>query len=92
MLPNAEWPPSEFELPADWAILLFTDGAVEAHNRGNGHLGEDGLRRLLADQVAQMPGWRRDAGELLERLLGRITKLHGEELSDDVAMLLVGPR
>jgi serine phosphatase RsbU (regulator of sigma subunit) len=92
MLEDSAWPPSQFELPPDWSILLFTDGAVEGRDGGDGHLGEDGLRRLIADQIAQRSEWRSDPHALLERLLVRINELNGEVLSDDYAMLLLGDR
>jgi serine phosphatase RsbU (regulator of sigma subunit) len=58
MLAGSEWPESRFELPSDWSILLFTDGAIEGRDGGDGHLGEEGLRRLIADHVVRESGWR----------------------------------
>lgn len=90
---DEDWPASRFELPAGWTILLYTDGLVEGCvDGGTERLGEDGLRSLLADYVAQRPDWRDDPQALLRQLITRATELNGEELSDDVAMLLVGSR
>jgi serine phosphatase RsbU (regulator of sigma subunit) len=92
MFAESEWPESRFELPPDWSILLYTDGAVEGGDGGSGYLGEDGLRRLIADYVEREPGWLRDPHDLLRQLITRTKELNGEELSDDVVMLLVGSR
>jgi serine phosphatase RsbU (regulator of sigma subunit) len=92
MFPESEWPESRFELPPDWSILLYTDGAIEGRDGGSGYLGEDGLRRLIADYVQREPGWLRDPHDLVRQLITRTNELNGEELSDDVVMLLVGSR
>lgn len=92
MLDGAEWPQTEFELPASWSIMLFTDGAIEGHDGADGHLGEEGLRDLIGEHVDRDGDWQRNPQELLHRLIARISELNGEELSDDLAMLLVGSR
>jgi serine phosphatase RsbU (regulator of sigma subunit) len=91
--PSSEWPESRFELPHDWALLLYTDGITEGI-AGPGHerLGDDGLRRLIADYVKREPGWRSDPYGLLTQLIITAEELNGRELTDDVAMLLVGAR
>ena len=91
--PDSEWPASRFELPDEWALLLFTDGIIEGGaGRGSDRLGEDGLRRLIADYVGRRPDWRAQPHRLLDQLLASATELDGGELSDDVAMLLAGTR
>lgn len=91
--PGSEWPASRLELPDDWSLLLFTDGIIEGGvDRGSDRLGEDGLRRLIAEYVERRPGWRSAPDSLLSHLIGAAKELNGEELSDDVAMLLVGTR
>jgi serine phosphatase RsbU (regulator of sigma subunit) len=92
MFTASEWPEARFALPADWSILLYTDGIIEGGDGGPGRLGENGLSRLIGDFVAFEPEWRRRPHDLLRHLTARITELNGEELSDDVAMILVGPR
>jgi serine phosphatase RsbU (regulator of sigma subunit) len=92
MFTGSEWPESRFALPADWSILLYTDGIIEGGDGGTGRLGEGGLSRLIGDFVRREPQWRRRPHDLLRHLTARTTELNGEELSDDVAMILVGPR
>jgi serine phosphatase RsbU (regulator of sigma subunit) len=90
---GAEWPESWFDLPDDWSLLLYTDGITEGGaGREPDRLGEDGLRRLIAGYVARVPDWRRDPRLLLARLIADAEELNGRQLSDDVAMLLVGAR
>lgn len=90
---GSQWPEASRELPAGWSILLYTDGVIEgsvAH--GPERLGEDGLKRLIRDYVEAHPRWSSDPPSLLGHLIERTRELNGEELSDDVAMLLVGSR
>ncbi|MGA2929284.1 MAG: fused response regulator/phosphatase [Solirubrobacteraceae bacterium] len=92
MFTDAVWPQLSCSLPAQWAILLYTDGVIEGRvGEGADRLGESGLRRLVGDYVARDPGWRRDPDALLRCLVTRTRELNGGELGDDVAMLLVGP-
>jgi serine phosphatase RsbU (regulator of sigma subunit) len=92
MFAGSAWPESRFELPDPWTILLYTDGLIEGHDGGSGHLGEGRLRELLVDQLGRLPGWRGDPHRLLDGLIHRIEKLNGREFDDDVAGLLVGSR
>ncbi len=92
MFGDAQWPESRFDLPPGWAILLYTDGIIEGGDGGSGRLGETGLNRLIADYVQRDPGWRRRPHDLLAHLISTTTELNGEELSDDVATILVGTR
>jgi serine phosphatase RsbU (regulator of sigma subunit) len=91
--PGSDWPESRLELPAGWSLLLFTDGVIEG---GAGarpdRLGEAGLRALIADHISRRPDWRGEPHRLLTQLIARAEELNGKSLSDDVAMLLVGPR
>jgi serine phosphatase RsbU (regulator of sigma subunit) len=93
MFPGSEWPQSRFELPDEWALLLYTDGVIEGGvDRSPDRLGEAGLRRLIFEYVARAPNWRAEPHSLLAGLIAAAQELNGEELSDDVAMLLVGTR
>jgi hypothetical protein len=65
---------------------------VEGRDGGDGHLGEDGLRELIVEHAEREPNWRQRPYGLLRQLFTRITELHGDELSDDIAMLLIGSR
>jgi serine phosphatase RsbU (regulator of sigma subunit) len=91
--PSAEWPETWFALPDDWSLLLYTDGIIEGSaGRDPERLGEDGLRRLIADYVERQPGWRSDPHRLLGQLIADAEELNERELTDDVAMLFVGAR
>jgi serine phosphatase RsbU (regulator of sigma subunit) len=92
MFDEVHWPQSRFQLPEQWALLLYTDGIIEGGDGGAGRLGETGLGSLIADFVRGDPGWRRRPHALLAHLIARTTELNGEELSDDVATILVGAR
>lgn len=85
------WQPQELKLPAGWTILLYTDGIVEGRiGEGSERLGEAGLKRLIAEQIAARPDWREHPDALLDELIAGAERLNGGELSDDVAMLLLG--
>jgi serine phosphatase RsbU (regulator of sigma subunit) len=87
------WQPEELKLPPGWTILLYTDGIVEGRiGDGSERLGEAGLRRLIAELIAARPDWREHPDALLEGLIAGAETLNGGELTDDVAMLLVGAR
>lgn len=87
------WLSEQVQLPADWTILLYTDGIVEGRvGPGPPRLGEEGLRRLISEQIAKDSNWREHPDGLLDGLIAAAERLNGEALSDDVAMLLVGVR
>ncbi len=90
---NGSWHSEAVRLPAGWTILLYTDGIIEGRvGRGSKRLGEDGLHGMLAELIAQRPGWREQPRVLLDELIAGAERLNGGALSDDVAMLLVGVR
>jgi serine phosphatase RsbU (regulator of sigma subunit) len=92
-LGNGNWSPTQLELPATWALLLYTDGITEGKvGAGPERLGTDGLKRLLAEHVSRHADWREQPEELLDELIARAEALNGGELADDVAMLLIGAR
>jgi serine phosphatase RsbU (regulator of sigma subunit) len=85
--PVEGWPPLPVTLPRGWALLLYTDGLIEAREPTTGDfLWIDGLLDLLvADQAASY-------AELPARLVERAEAYNGGPLLDDVAiLLLVGP-
>jgi serine phosphatase RsbU (regulator of sigma subunit) len=92
MFDGGHWPATHRPLPRGWSILLYTDGVIERRAGDGGLLGEEGLRELIAAYVASEPDWRGDPDGLLAHLVTRIRELQHEELSDDVAMVLVGSR
>ncbi|OLT46852.1 PP2C family protein-serine/threonine phosphatase [Cellulosimicrobium sp. CUA-896] len=94
------WAPQRVELGDRWALVLYTDGLVEATlaQPGAGHadpsaahrparpdrLGTDGLRRTVDVALA-------DGTEgIVERVIRRVRDLHGGPLADDAALLVVG--
>jgi serine phosphatase RsbU (regulator of sigma subunit) len=90
---DEQWPQTKLELPVGWVMLLYTDGLIEGRvGPGPERLGEERLRELIAGYVAGSPGWAAQPEALLAELLARVDELNGDELSDDVAMLLVGTR
>jgi serine phosphatase RsbU (regulator of sigma subunit) len=90
---EGDWAVERLELPERWTLLLYTDGIVEGRiGNGSERLGEEGLHRLIAERIAERPGWREQPQALLDELIAAAERLHGGELSDDVAMLLVGAR
>jgi serine phosphatase RsbU (regulator of sigma subunit) len=87
------WLAEQVQLPPAWTILLYTDGIIEGRiGLGHERLGEEGMHRLLAEQIARQPDWRDRPGALLDGLIADAEGLNGGTLSDDVAMLLVGMR
>jgi serine phosphatase RsbU (regulator of sigma subunit) len=90
---DGPWRAERVPLPPGWTILLYTDGIIEGRvGPGPERLGEAGLYRLIAEEIARDPNWRERPGELLERLIAGAERLNGGALSDDVAMLLLGVR
>jgi serine phosphatase RsbU (regulator of sigma subunit) len=90
---TGEWAPQRLALPPQWTILLYTDGIVEGRvGAGTQRLGEEGLHRMIAERIAARPDWREQPGLLLDELIEAAEELNAGELSDDVAMLLLGER
>ncbi|MFJ2739356.1 PP2C family protein-serine/threonine phosphatase [Streptomyces sp. NPDC087440] len=92
LLPHARWPRSQVELGGAWSLLMYTDGLIEGRIAGPdgsgrpGRLGQDGMVAMINRQLAE--GLRGDA--LLEAAMTRARELNGGELTDDVALLLLG--
>jgi serine phosphatase RsbU (regulator of sigma subunit) len=84
VVPGVVWGSRPIELPPNWRLLLFTDGLVEGHDETGGRLGVDGLMAL----AREAPGYDRSS-ELVETLLDGARRLHGSDLPDDVAVLVV---
>jgi serine phosphatase RsbU (regulator of sigma subunit) len=90
-LGHRRWSPVALALPSAWVMLLYTDGITEARvDGGSERLGTDGLQRLVAEYVTSHPDWRLAPDELLAELIARAEDSNGGELTDDVAMLIVG--
>lgn len=74
--------PTTIELPADWEVVLLTDGVYEGRHHDD-RLGMEGLAELVTTLAPDEAG-------LAERLIGAVTDLNGGPLEDDVALLLLG--
>lgn len=67
--------------------MLYTDGLIEGRiGVGNQRLGQDGMVELVRRQLAA--GMRGE--ELLERTVTEVRDLNGGDLTDDVAVVLLG--
>ncbi|MFJ4920882.1 PP2C family protein-serine/threonine phosphatase [Streptomyces sp. NPDC088725] len=88
LLPRARWPRRQVELGGSWSLMMYTDGLIEGYV-GPGsreRLGEQGMVDMINQQLAK--GLRDD--ELLEAAVAHVRELNGGELTDDVAVLLLG--
>ncbi|GAA2597464.1 SpoIIE family protein phosphatase [Dactylosporangium fulvum] len=91
VLPGIRRPAAEVSFgPADWSLLLYTDGLIEG-GAGPGsvageRLGVDGLCRVLASpdraQPRDLPAW----------LTVQVETHNGGPVSDDIAVLVLSPR
>jgi serine phosphatase RsbU (regulator of sigma subunit) len=84
VVPGVVWGSRPVELPHDWRLLLFTDGLVEGHDGRGGRLGVDGLIEL-----ARASGRYGESRGLIGELFEAARNMHGGDLPDDVAMLVV---
>jgi serine phosphatase RsbU (regulator of sigma subunit) len=89
VIDGERWAPMRIPLPADWSLLLYTDGAIEGR-RGSGsgseRLGEAGLISLLVDARAAYP----DQPEAVVRtIVERAEEHNAGPLLDDVALVLL---
>jgi len=84
VLPGLPSTPSQLPLPAESAMLVYTDGLIEGRV-GDGRLGVAGLCRLVREHrrsgapLAELPDW----------LFNQAEERNGDPLADDVAMLLL---
>jgi len=84
---QARWAPERIELGETWSFLVYTDGIVEG--RVSGTTDRWGVEGLLDAVARANPD---DPEVLLDGLLEQAEALHGGELPDDVALLLVRSR
>jgi len=84
--PRAVYPRNVHPLPPGAAALLYTDGLSESRDAGGELLGEEKLRRMLAEAAAQTRDV--ETGKLF--LLDRLTAYRGDvALSDDQTFVLI---
>lgn len=80
------WEPVRLELSASWRILLYTDGVLEATIQGSAdRVGKTGLLRIVDGVVGSAP-----QDELVDRVLHDVRALHGGDLVDDAAVVVLG--
>ncbi|MEU7345516.1 SpoIIE family protein phosphatase [Streptomyces bacillaris] len=88
LLPHARWPRRQVELGGEWSLMMYTDGLIE------GRVGAGSSQRLGQDGMVAMVNSRLEQGlageELLEAAVTEVRELNGGELTDDVAVLLLG--
>jgi serine phosphatase RsbU (regulator of sigma subunit) len=88
VLDDARWQAEEHPLPADWSLLLYTDGLIEGRvGAGPRRLGDAGLVRMVEAELAGG-----GANGLVASLVERAEELNGGPLLDDVAAVLVQRR
>ncbi|MEI7030923.1 PP2C family protein-serine/threonine phosphatase [Streptomyces pratensis] len=88
LLPRARWPRRQVELGGAWSLMMYTDGLIEgrAGTGGSQRLGQDGMVAMVNEQLGR--GLADE--ELLEAAVTEVRERHGGELTDDVAVLLLG--
>lgn len=89
------WPAERLDLGASWQLLLYTDGLLEATvGDGARRLGKAGLLdvadRTLRGTVQTDGAVRPDEDPVLGRMLSAVRALHGGDLVDDAAVMLIG--
>jgi len=87
------WRGNPLRFDGDWAMLLYTDGLIDGRiGEGAERLGEERLVELLAQRVDGDVSRLADASPLLDELVTEVERLHGGDLTDDVAMIVVAAR
>lgn len=87
------WRGNALRFAGDWAVLLYTDGLIDGRvGEGSERLGEHRLVELLAERIDGDVGRLADASPLLDELVTEVERLHGGDLTDDVAMIVVAAR
>ncbi len=77
----------------DWAMLMYTDGLIDGRvGDGPERLGEQRLVELVRRRVDGDVTRLADAPPLLDELVTEVERLHGGDLTDDVAMVVVSAR
>lgn len=86
VLDDDQWAGADMDLPADWRLLLFTDGLIEGMgDLGGERLGVEGLQRLLTHfRAGEVP-----PTEWLDQLLDRVHELNHGALADDLGVLVL---
>ncbi len=86
VLPKARWPRTQVELGGSWSLMMYTDGLIEGRvGQGERRLGQEGMLGIVGHRMAA--GLRGE--ELLDAVLAEVRELNGDELTDDVAVMLL---
>ncbi|UJP38754.1 PP2C family protein-serine/threonine phosphatase [Cellulomonas palmilytica] len=84
------WEPLRLELGDDWGILLHTDGLMEATIADSPHrIGKLGLVAVV-DEALTACALQPDGPVLVDRVIEGVRALHGGDLVDDAAVVVVG--
>jgi len=87
---SGTWRPERVALDDGWRVAMFTDGLIEATVAGGpDRLGQEGLRAILEDQVRR-DGRAGARSALVDRVLETVRALHGGDLVDDAALVVLG--
>lgn len=87
---SGAWRPERVALTDGWRVAMFTDGLIEATVAGGpDRLGQEGLRAIMEDQVRR-DGRAGARSALVERVLEAVRALHGGDLVDDAALVVLG--
>jgi serine phosphatase RsbU (regulator of sigma subunit) len=87
------WRGNPMRFSGDWAMLLYTDGLIDGRvGNGSERFGEDRLVDLLKERGAADVTQLADASPLLDELVTEVERLHGDDLPDDVAMVVISAR
>jgi serine phosphatase RsbU (regulator of sigma subunit) len=92
---STDWPSGTVQLGDSWSVLLYTDGLIEGKvGPGPERLGSEGLMKMIEKARAQGPAMS-DQGQsenerLIDSVIDQARELNGEDLDDDLAMLLIG--
>jgi serine phosphatase RsbU (regulator of sigma subunit) len=82
------WPEVPVALPERWQLLLYTDGLIEGRVAGAAErLGGERLVALVAERAGA-----EDGAALIDRLIATAERLNGDDLADDVAVLVLALR
>jgi serine phosphatase RsbU (regulator of sigma subunit) len=85
MLPDVRWGSRPVDLQPGWRLMLLTDGLIEGHvDSGPDRLGIDGLVEI-AEKFDRFD----DSPALVDHLIAQARELHGGDLVDDVAVVVV---
>lgn len=105
LLPQARWPRRQVRLGRSWSLMMYTDGLIEGRVHGGRaeeprtgadsaegtgssreRLGQQGMLDIVARRMAEGAQGER----LLDGTMDEVRGLNGGELTDDVAVLLLG--